>query len=78
MPFLSKPVGDWSVEEVGLFLHSVDLGHLQEQFRVNAVNGSLLLSLKVEDMVSGDLCTLIQAKKIKHTLAYVPGFALVE
>ncbi len=71
MTFLTKPVTDWSVEEVGLFLHSIDLGHLEEQFRLNAVNGRDLLSYDVDDLVQGGLCTVIQGKKIKNTIAYV-------
>lgn len=48
MPFLSKRVEEWNVEDTGLFLHSIDLGHLAEPFKLNAINGKDLLKLSDE------------------------------
>lgn len=70
MPFLSKQVQEWNVEDVGLFLHSIDLGHLAEAFRNNAVNGRDLLRLGNDDFIRDLGCTAIQYRKIKETLAY--------
>ena len=71
MPFLSKRVDEWNVEDVGLFLHSLDLGHLTGPFRQNAINGRDLLKLSDEDFTRDLSCTQIQTRKIREALAYV-------
>lgn len=67
----SKPVDQWNVDDVVAFLHSIDLGHLADAFRNNAVNGKDLLNLSEADFIRDLGCTQIQTRKIKESLTYV-------
>ena len=48
--FLASLVRDWSVEEVGQWLHSLDLDEYRETFAAHDIRGPELLSLSRTDL----------------------------
>ena len=66
----TKPVNDWTTEEVGQWLVAIGLGDKVDVFHTNAVSGDMLLELEDEDL-KGDLTlTSLQAKKLKKCLEF--------
>jgi hypothetical protein len=60
----SKPVANWSDDEVAIWLHCIGLGDKIDNFKENQVDGGLLLTLEKEDL-TGDLgLTSLMAKKL--------------
>ena len=64
----SPEVLGWNVEEVVCFVHRIGLGHLEEKLRESAVDGELLASLSVEDLMENLGVLKLQALKIKQRL----------
>ena len=58
----------WNEEEVVSYVHRIGLGHLEEKLRVSAVDGELLASLSVEDLIENLGTTRLQALKIQQRL----------
>ena len=58
----------WSVQDVCEYLQDLELGHVTEVFRQNAVDGALLMDLSEADLVSELGLTRLQARKIKMRL----------
>lgn len=66
----TKPMNEWSVEEVGQWLVAIGLGAKVDVFATNAVSGDMLLELEEEDL-KGDLTlTSLQIKKLKKSLEF--------
>ena len=71
----AKPVASWSDDEVAIWLHCIGLGDKVDPFKVNAVDGSLLLTLEKEDL-TGDLgLTGLQAKKVLQELEFTKSLS---
>lgn len=65
-----KPIEQWDVDEVSIWLNSIGLGEKVDPFRENSVDGDLLLTLTDEDL-KGDLgLTNLQAKKVKRSIEF--------
>ena len=66
----TKPISEWSVEEVGQWLVAIGLGAKVDVFASNAVSGDMLLELEEEDL-KGDLTlTSLQIKKLQKSLEF--------
>ena len=66
----TKPINEWSVEEVGQWLVAIGLGGKVDVFATNAVSGDMLVELEEEDL-KGDLTlTSLQIKKLKKALEF--------
>mmetsp|Transcript_20966 Transcript_20966/g.45726 ORF Transcript_20966/g.45726 Transcript_20966/m.45726 type:complete len:210 (-) Transcript_20966:213-842(-) len=66
----TKPIKDWTTEEVGQWLVAIGLGEKVEVFHTNAVSGDMLLDLEDDDL-KGDLTlTSLQTKKFRKCLEF--------
>ena len=66
----TKPINDWTTEEVGQWLVAIGLGEKVEVFQTNSVSGDMLLDLEDDDL-KGDLTlTSLQTKKFKKCLEF--------
>uniref|UniRef100_A0A7S0AVU2 SAM domain-containing protein n=1 Tax=Minutocellus polymorphus TaxID=265543 RepID=A0A7S0AVU2_9STRA len=66
----TKPINEWTVEEVGQWLVAIGLGSKVDVFATNAVSGDMLLELEEEDL-KGDLTlTSLQIKKLKKSIEF--------
>ena len=60
-----RDAATWDVDTVILWLHRrLHLGHLEEQFRLNGVDGTFLTQLSEEDLVSNLGLLPLQARKV--------------
>lgn len=60
--------GAWRVEDVVRFLKELELGHLEQVFRLNGVDGRFLFSLSEAELVSELGLSRLQARKVKLSL----------
>ena len=58
-----KPVAQWSVDDVAVWLTAIGLGGAADMFTENAVDGSFLLTLSKDDLTDDLGLTNLQAKK---------------
>lgn len=62
------PAADWSLEEVSRYLNFLGLGHIEEKFKENAVDGAMLVELSEEDLCKELGLLKLQAKKLLSRL----------
>eukprot|EP00435_Cladocopium_sp_Y103_P040787 s1432_g11.t1 len=62
------PAADWSMEEVSQYLQFLGLGHIEEKFKENAVDGAMLVELSEEDLCKELGLLKLQAKKLVSRL----------
>ena len=66
-PARKKP-RDWSVSEVISYLEGLGLGHVQDGFKENAVDGRTLTEMTAEELVQYLGLTKLQARKVVSRL----------
>lgn len=76
---MSPAVSEWSVDEVLAMLDGLGLGHLQQPFKENGVNGRLLVTMhETEFMEVGSAHRLFIARTGKQQLKNsLPQFRFV-
>ena len=65
---VKRPCPRWSVQDVCEYLQELELGHVTEMFRQNAVDGAMLMDLSEADLVSELGLARLQARKINLRL----------
>ena len=70
-----KPVAQWSVDDVAVWLSAIGLGAHAGPFQENAVDGSLLLTLSQGDFTSDLGLTNLQAKKAMNELDFAKSLS---
>jgi hypothetical protein len=71
----SKPPSLYTQEEVAVWLNSVGLGAKIDDFKANAIDGAMLVTLSAEDL-TGDLgFSNLQARKFSQSLDFAKSLA---
>ena len=65
-PAAKRGCRHWSVGDVVAFLHQLELGHVEELFRTNGVDGDMLQDMSEDDLHSELGLTRLQARKVQR------------
>ena len=65
-PAAKRGCHHWSVGDVVAFLHQLELGHVEELFRTNGVDGDMLKDMSEDDLRTELGLTRLQARKVQR------------
>ena len=65
-----KPIENYSVDEVAIWLNCIGLGNKVRSFKENSVDGLMLVNLSEQEMVRDLGLTHLQAKKVQQQLDF--------
>jgi hypothetical protein len=73
LSFLRKDLSQWNVNEVGMWLCSIDLPMYQDLFFFNEVDGEMLADIDEDDLLSFPIDKIAHRKKILRRIQILKG-----